>query len=617
MINRRNRRVADLDAGYSGGRWRRTDQYERQQSPLGGGSGNNRVRGWFAPETSEMRPRTQWMLLAFAAMAIAVSARLFYIQVGEHAKLTALAAAQDQSSIVLNANRGKILDRDGNVLASDITVYDVYADPALIPADQRLDVARSLAPILNEDSSTIAALLSKQTQFVYLAKGASEATKDKLTALNQSGVGVIPNQQRVYDASPIPGATFDANELGFVDANGVGQYGVEGYYNQMLNGTNGKESTIHDLQGNSIVLSHDSLQQPTNGDNLVLGLDPQVQYWAEQAIAEGVKNAQASSGELLVMDTKTGSIRAWAEWPTYNANDYATQNVADFRDQAIADEFEPGSVMKVVTYSGGLQSGAINPAQQFVEGNKTIDGYTIHDWDLKQHGLITFQTALDESLNNGAVQVEQDEGPAAFYQSLLAFGVGAPTGVDLAGEANSPLPAASSWAPINYATASYGQGVDVTPIEMLAAVNAVANGGVWVQPHAVDSIENPNTGKTTQFVPQTRRVISTQTAKTMATMMTGVVEDKGAEGFEAKIPGFNHEVAGKTGTASEPTNGQYQGDLALSFTGFVPASNPQFTALVVLHSPEETRVQEFGAYLAAPIFKQIAQVIIDEWRIMP
>ena len=556
------------------------------------------------------------MMLMFIAMAITVGARLVQIQVSEHAKLASLATAQDQTPVVLHGNRGKILDRDGHVLASDITVYDVYADPSLIPADQRNQMAQQLAPILSVDPTTITAALNKGTQFVYLAKGVSEATKNKLVALNQAGLGVIPNQQRVYDQSPIPNTSFDASELGFVDNSGAGQYGVEGYYNTLLNGSNGQESTIRDLQGNSIVLGHDSLKPAQNGDNLVLGLDPQVQYWAEQSIAKGVQDAQASSGQLLVMDTKTGSLRAYAQYPSYDANNYASQNISNFRDQSIADLYEPGSVMKVATYAGGLQSGAITPSQTFVESNKTINGYTIHDWDFKQHGLITFQTALDESLNNGAIQVEQNEGPAAFYSNLLAFGIGSPTGVDLAGEQNHPLPAASTWADVNYATAAFGQGVDVTPIEMVAAVNAVANGGVWVQPHAVDDVVD-SSGKSTPVVPQTRRVVSTATASTLATMMTGVVEDKGGEGFMAKIPGFTHQVAGKTGTADEPTGGQYQGDLAVSFAGFVPASNPQFTVLVVLHSPQEHKVQRFGAFLAAPVFKEIAQIIIDQWRITP
>jgi cell division protein FtsI/penicillin-binding protein 2 len=612
------RRVADLDAGYSTGR--RRHGYARERQALVGGGGTPKdvsARGWFVADSNSSRPRNTWIFLAFVAIAISVGFRLVQIQVGDHTKLAALAQAQDRSSITLHASRGKILDRDGHVLASDITVYDVYADPSLIPSNKKKSVAHALAPLLSQTEDSIRIKLMEPVQFVYLAKRVNEATKNKLTALDQPGVGVIPNQQRVYNQSPIPGQSFDANQLGFVDANGHGQYGVEAYYNDLLNGTDGKQSTIHDLQGNPIVLGHDSLTPAKNGQSLQLGLDPQVQYWAEQAIAKGVSDAEGSSGELLVMDVKTGSIRAWAQYPSYNANQYGSAEIANFKDAAIANLYEPGSVMKVVTYAGGLQNNAITPQQQFVESNKTINGYTIHDWDFKQHGNITFQTALDLSLNNGAIQVQQNEGAPAFYSNLLQFGIGAPTGVDMAGEVHHPLPAAAKWADLNYATASFGQGVDVTAIEMLAAINAVANGGVWVQPHAVDSMIDPVTGKATPFVPKTRRVVSPQTAGALGTMMTGVVEDKGAEGFEAKIPGFDHQVSGKTGTADEPTNGQYEGDLAVSFAGFVPTDHPQFTALVVIHSPQEHRVQRFGAFLAAPVFKQIAQIIIDQWRILP
>jgi cell division protein FtsI/penicillin-binding protein 2 len=273
--------------------------------------------------------------------------------------------------------------------------------------------------------------------------------------------------------------------------------------------------------------------------------------------------------------------------------------------------------MKVVTYAGGLESKAITPQQTFNESNKTIDTYTIHDWDNLQHGTVSFQTALDKSLNNGAVQVQQDEGDNAFYTNLLAFGIGSPTGVDLAGEQNVPVPAQSQWNDIKYATASYGQGIQVTPVEMLAAVNAVANGGVWVQPHAVDAIVDPATGKSQPFVPVSRRVISAQTASTLQQMMVGVVEDPGSEGFMAKIPGFSHQIAGKTGTADEVTNGQYQGQLDVSFAGFLPFNNAQFTALVVINNPQENKIQRFGAFLAAPVWKSIAQVIIDQWRITP
>ena len=550
-------------------------------------------------------------------MAISVAWRLVDVQIAQHTSLSTQAAAQHQSAVVLPGQRGEILDRNGHVLASNQAVYDVYADPSLIAQDQRSAVADQLAPILAMGPGKLIDLLNQQTRFVYLSKGVSEDVKTKLASLNQPGIGVIAGEQRVYDGSPLPGASFAAQLLGYVNSDGKGNYGVEGYYNSILQGSDGTESTIRDLAGNSIVLSHQSGTQARNGQNLELGLDSQVQYWAEQAIAKGVTDAQAGSGELLVMDAKTGSIRAWAQYPTYNANSYATSDVANFRDRAIADLYEPGSVEKVVTYAGGLDTHAITPAVTFHESNTTIDGYTIHDWDYKNHGLITFQTALDESLNNGAIQVMDRTGHDDFYRTLQGFGIGAPTGVDLAGEQNQPLPAEAKWSDINYATAAFGQGIVVTPIEMLAAVNAVANGGVWVQPHAVDAIIDPATGKQTPFTPTTRRVVSAATAATLSQMMTGVVEDKGGEGFMAKIPGFTHQVAGKTGTADEPTNGQYQGDLAVSFGGFLPASSPQYTALVVLHHPTETRIQRFGAFLAAPVWKQISQVIIDQWRIVP
>ncbi len=200
---------------------------------------------------------------------------------------------------------------------------------------------------------------------------------------------------------------------------------------------------------------------------------------------------------------------------------------------------------------------------------------------------------------------------------MLAFGVGAPTGVDLYGEQNVPLPTQDKWSPLDLAEAAFGQRVQVTPIEVLAAINAVANGGVWVQPHAVQSVIDPSTGRTAVVVPTSRRVISADAAATLAQMMTGVVEDRGAEGSMAKIPAFKGEVAGKTGTASVATNGQYGNDVVVSFAGFLPAKNPRFTMLVVLNYPHETGVVRFGATLAAPVWKQVAQVAIDQWRIMP
>jgi cell division protein FtsI/penicillin-binding protein 2 len=575
------------------------------------------VRGWFVADAPDFRHRGTWLALAFAAMAVTLSARLVDVQVLQHATLAARAAALHQKSVTIPATRGRILDSSGRVLVSNRTVYDVYADPGLIAVSTRPDVARQLAPVLSLDVTAVDSLISEPTRFVYLAKAVSQQVSDQLTALNLSGVVVEPAEQRVYEPSPVAGTSFAADLLGYVDHDGNGQYGIEAYYNAVLHGTDGHQSTVRDVTGNSITLSNDPQSNARDGQDLQLALDSEVQYWAEQAIAQGVANAQAASGTLIMMDTRTGAIRAWAQAPTYDANSYWTSPIADFRDLAVANLYEPGSVQKVVTFAGGLNAHAITPGYTFREGPTTVDGATIRDWDNRAHGTISMQTVLDDSLNNGAIKVGQLMGANAFYSNMLAFGMGAPTGIDLYGEQNISLPPQSQWSNLDLAEAAFGQRVQVTPIEELAAINAVANGGVWVQPHAVQAVLDPTTGKSAVVVPTTRRVISAAAAATLAQMMTGVVEDRGAEGSMAKIPAFKGEVAGKTGTASVATNGHYGGDVVVSFAGFLPAKNPQFTMLVVLNYPHENHVVRFGATLAAPVWKQVAQVAIDQWRITP
>jgi len=245
------------------------------------------------------------------------------------------------------------------------------------------------------------------------------------------------------------------------------------------------------------------------------------------------------------------------------------------------------------------------------------DAILIHDWDSRSHGTVSMQTVLDLSLNNGAIKLQQMEGQNAFYANMLGFGVGAPTGIDLAGEVNSPMRPQPSWKNLNYAEASFGQGVLTTPVEMLAAINTAANGGVWVQPHVVDSVVDPTTGASTSFQPRTRRVISSGAAATLSHMMVGVVDDRGSEGFEAQIKGYKGEIAGKTGTASVAENGRYGGNVTASFVGFMPAAHPQFTMMVILNRPQENRTPRFGALLAAPVWRNVAQIIIDQWRIQP
>ncbi|MGO8686938.1 MAG: peptidoglycan D,D-transpeptidase FtsI family protein [Candidatus Dormibacteria bacterium] len=588
------------------------------RSSLGGPAapGPPPARGWFVGEGPHVRGRAIWLMLSFAALAGLLLGHLFQVQVSEHATLSAAAAQEENMSFVLAAQRGDILDSEGQVLVSNVATWDVHVDPTMIRATDRDADAAKIAAVLKVSESQVVQALEEPNEYAFLASNVSQSVKDQLVQLKIDGIILEEEQQPVYDSSAVPGESFAANLLGFVNASGQGQYGVEGYYNQLLTGKDGTASEIKDSNGNAIYLNRAQMVPAQNGDDLELGLNSQIQYWAEQAIANAVNHDSAQSGQLLVMDTRTGAIEAWADYPSYDANDYASTPIADFADPAVDAEFEPGSVMKVVTFAGALQNGAITPGYTFNEGPTTIDGVRIQDWDHRAHGEVSMQTVLDMSLNNGAIKAQQLEGANDFYDNMLAFGIGAPTGVDLAGEAHQEMAQQTQLSALDYAEMSFGQSVAVTPVEMLAAVNAVANGGVWVEPHAVDSIVDPNTGKTTQVVPATRRVVSAATAATLTTMMTHVVDDPGAEGFDARIAGWSGEVAGKTGTAQEPINGQLTGS-DVSFVGFLPASDPQFTMMVVLDEPQVPAADDFGSMLAAPVWRQMAEQMIDYERLTP
>jgi cell division protein FtsI/penicillin-binding protein 2 len=576
-----------------------------------------RPRGWFIAERPDFRVRGLWLVLAFSAMAVAVFGRLIQVQLLQGGWLSAKAAAEQTTSITLPGYRGSILDRQGRVLVSNHTVYDVFADPSLVDPSQRDAVAGMVAPVLKVSAAKVAQALAQRTQFVYLAHDQPESVNTRLKVLALAGIGTIPTQQRIYNPSPVPGASFAANLLGFVNADGQGQYGLEGYYDPRLHGVDGHESTVVDLLGNAIVLGKQQKGSAQDGADLQLGLDSQIQYWAELALAKGVVGADAASGTLMIMDTHTGSIRAWAQYPSYNANEYASSNLASFRDLAVSDPYEPGSVLKVVTFAGGLDNHAITPQTVIDERQSVVDGVLIHDWDNRSHGSVSMQTVLDESLNNGAIKVMQLEGRNAFYSNLLSFGIGAPTGVDVAGEVNQPVSPQSTWKDLTYAEASFGQAVVATPVEMLAALNTVANGGVWVQPHAVDSLIDPSSGARTPVAPLTRRIMPASSAATLAQMMVGVVDDRGGEGFKAQIPGYKGQIAGKTGTASVAVHGRYGSDVITSFMGFMPVQNPQFTMMVILRYPHENKMPRFGSLLAAPVWNDMARIMIDQWRITP
>ncbi|HVB76925.1 MAG TPA: penicillin-binding protein 2 [Candidatus Nitrosotalea sp.] len=563
--------------------------------------------------------------LVILAMILATSiwARLAYWQIVEHPSLTALAQAQHLTSIVLPAARGQIFDDAGRPLAIDTTAYDVTVAPDMVPVGQRPAVAQSLASALGLKAADVSATLASGLKFAYIARRQPAAQADAVGRLGLPGVSLEPVPQRTY----LPGGTSDvtlaSSLLGFVNDSGQGERGIEAFYQSQLAGRPGQTTTYRDMLGNQISLGNQTSVNPVNGSNLQLTLDANIQYAAEQAIAAGVKQNHAQSGSVLIMNPHTGGVVAWANYPAYNANQadqFSAAQVAATQDPIVSSLYEPGSIMKIATLGGALDDGAITPTTSFDDpGYVNVAGSVIHDWDLRNHGVVTMTRVLDDSLNVGAIHAMQLEGPQNYVSYLNRFGFAQPSYVDVAGESSAyggagvQMPAASSWGPVQMATASFGQGIAVNMVQMLDAVNVIANGGKLAPPHVVERIgSQPNTA-----LAPARQVISARAATQMTGMMADVVQH--GSGWMARVPGFETDEAGKTGTSQIPINGQYSPtQVWASYAGFLPLNNPQFTMLVVVNRPGNGNDNaDEGYYVSGPIWKEIAQKIILQWRITP
>jgi len=564
------------------------------------------------------RLRVLSMLALAIVLAGMVWSRLAYWQVAQHGRLTVQAQAQYREFVQLPAMRGAVFDRNLTQLVVNTTVYSAFVSPDQIVAADRDRVATDLAGVLGVDQAKVMTTLQSSSKFAYIARRFPKAKADKLRTLKLPGVGLQEETQRSYLPGIASGTTLAANLLGFVDWNGAGRYGLEEKYQKVLAGTPGYISSYRDLSNREIVLGSHTHQDPVPGSDLVLSVDASVQYAAEQALAEGVKRDKAESGSVLIMDPATGGIVAWADYPSYNANDFNHTDAALFKDNVLSYVYEPGSVMKVVTLSGALNAGAITPTTVINDpGYLKVDGFWIYDWDRRNHGNIDYTYVLEHSLNVGAMKAMLAVGHDAYYKNLQAFGLTQPSGIDVAGESFIPLPSAAQMQDAQYATTSFGQGIDVNMVQMLAATNVVANGGKYAPPHLV---ERMGTQINPLLLQSQRQVITPATAAKMTAMMEQVVQ-KGS-GWTSRIRGFELDQAGKTGTSQIPVNGKYTQDVWTSFVGFLPAQHPKFTMLVVVRKPhypgsERDWTLNDGYMTAEPIWKQIAQTIVVDWHITP
>ena len=553
-----------------------------------------------------VRPRRLRLLFAlFAVVSLILAGRLAYWQTFGRAELLARATDQVRSDLVVAAHRGVIRDRNGAILATTVELRSLYALPKLIPDKDR--AAASLGVLLGRDPRPIRAALDSGAEWLYVQRWLPETTANAIAALKIPGLGFQNEPKRLY-----PNDAIGASVLGFVNDNGVGVTGIEGYYDAQLRGTDGRLVVERDPADRDLAVGLREAVPPRNGVDLTLTIDLVAQTAAERELAAAMKKEHAASGSVLVVDPTDGSIRALASAPTY---DPAAVRVADpeaLRDRAIAWPYEPGSTMKAVTIAAALNEKLVKPTDWYNDvGYAVVGGRRLNNALGKAYGPTTVTQILQRSLNAGAAWVGQKLGAQRLADYFARFGFGKPTGIDLAGEVTGTVRPLAEWYPVDVGTASFGQGVSVSPLQLAMAYAALANGGTLYRPYVVASRRDAD-GEHRTAPLAVDQVVTADTAATLRDMLLATVDDGIAH--NASIPGFS--VAGKTGTAQiAGPDGSYVDDQYVSsFAGFFPVDDPMYVVLVVLEKPE-SRLQ--GTVTATDAFKGIAQDILRYARIQP
>jgi len=543
-------------------------------------------------------------LLMVAGVALlwttAVFGRLSYLQLIKHGEYLARAQRQQQRTIEITPKRGIIYDRNLRALAMSVPVKSAFAVPAEI-ADESL-AARLLSGVLRVPQDVLEARMASSRSFVWISRKLPPEKVEAIEALNLKGIYFQDENQRFY-----PKRDLAAHVLGFVDPDEKGLAGIEYELDSQIRSKSEK-----------IVVMADARQrwfdggeaQRERGANVVLTLDEKIQYIAQRELLAAIEKTHAMAGSVIVMNPNTGEILAMANWPRFNPN-VASEAPAESRmNRAISALYEPGSTFKVITLAAAFDQDITRPNEVFdcENGAIYIAGHRIRDH--KPFGLLSVADILAQSSDVGAIKIAVRLGAPRFYEYIRAFGFGAPTGVDLPGESKGILHRLENWSAISIGSVSMGQEIGVTPIQLITAVSAIANGGMLIKPHVVQQIKR---GEQVLPMPaslsaaEPRRVIRPETAATLRRLMEGVVLH--GTGPLARLDGWT--AAGKTGSAQkiDPATGRYSPtQLIASFTGFAPISNPAVTILISLDSP--VGLHE-GGQVAAPVFKRIAEQVLS------
>jgi cell division protein FtsI (penicillin-binding protein 3) len=560
-----------------------------------------------APEDRRAQLRLMLVGLTITLWSMAIGARLFQLQLLDRASFQRLAARQSERTINLDPRRGPILDRNGDELAVSVDAESIYAVPQDV--DDPVRTAGVLARALGLDAAgrkDLAATLQRNRAFVWVKRKVDPATAREVKDLQLDGIGFLTENRRYY-----PKRELASQVLGYVGLDNTGMSGIEYAFEDQIRGKAAKVLVQTDARRRPV--GHTE-RPSTDGATVVLTLDESIQYVAETELERAVDESQAVSGVVVVMDPRTGEILAIANRPTFNPNRFGAYGSSRWKDRAVVDAYEPGSMFKIITAAAALQEKVVNPDDVIDCGGGGIDIAGVHINDHAVFHELAFRDVIAKSSDIGTIRVAQRLGRDNFDRYVRSFGFGTATGVDLPGESSGLLRPTSKWSALSLASMSFGQEVGVTALQMTAAVAAVANGGYLMKPLIVRQIEDGKGNVVKEVKPMAvRRVIDPDTVDTLTTILKGVVT--GGTGRHAAIPGY--VVAGKTGTAQKiDAQGRYSMvDHVASFVGYVPASRPALVVLVSLDSPRGARNE--GGDVAAPVFARVAEHALRHLAIPP
>ncbi len=563
----------------------------------------------------EKRGRTLAVFLLMGLCFVLVAARLVHLQIFQKTELSARAERQQERLVRLDPKRGTICDRMGRELAVSVDVDSVYAVPSGI--DNARVLAQRLSRILHEDQRSLERRLASDKRFVWLSRKIDPARAEKVKDLGSKKVGLLLESRRFYPKKPLAGPV-----LGFIGIDNEGLEGVELSYDAVLRGVNGWVLAEKDAFGRTVFPGGPGFEYtlPRPGKDIALTIDEVIQHIAEKELDTALLQSRAKGGVCIVMNPHTGELLALsvrsspAVRPAFNPNTPQHYKPNEWRNRAVTDAFEPGSIFKPFLAAAALEEKVVHPLERFDCSMGKIQVADRVISDAKKHGVLTFTEVISESSNVGTIKVAQRLGKERFFKYITAFGFGRKTGVDIPGEISGLVKDYRLWSGVSIGSIAIGQEIGVTPVQMAAAFSALANGGILMRPYIVSEIIDRDGTGGRKFTPQaTGRAVSADTCKKVNKMLQKVIES--GTGQKARPGGYT--AAGKTGTAQkiDTKTGVYsKREYVSSFVGFVPANSPRLVIVVMIDTPEGI---VWGGSVAAPVFKSVAEQSLAYLQVPP